>query len=79
MSLPSDLSFIDSLTGAERTRFYERHKPIAVAMILVVFLFPFIGLFVRGLFGVLLGVLLSVLAYYVTPYLVLTILRENRR
>ena len=79
MTLPSDLTFIDSLTSAQRTRFYERHKPIAVMMILVVFLFPFVGLFVRGLFGVVLGVVLSVLAYYLTPYVVLTIFGGNRR
>jgi hypothetical protein len=79
MTLPTDLSFIDSLTSAQRTRFYERHKPIAVVMILVVFLFPFIGLFVSGLFGVVLGVLVSVLAYYLTPYIVHTIFGENRR
>jgi len=79
MTFPSDLTFIDSLTSTQRTRFYERHKPIAVVMILVVFLFPFVGLFVRGLFGVVLGVLLSVLAYYLTPYAVITIFGENRR
>jgi hypothetical protein len=70
---------MDSLTSAIRTRFYERHKPIAVVMILVVFLFPFVGLVVRGLFGVVLGVLVSVLAYYLTPYVVITIRGENKR
>jgi hypothetical protein len=79
MTLPSDLSFVDCLTCAERTRFYEHHKPIAVVMILVVFLFPFVGLFFRGLFGVVLGVLVSVFAYYLTPYAVLTIFGGNRR
>jgi hypothetical protein len=48
-------------------------------MILVVFLFPFVGLFFRGLFGVVLGVLVSVFAYYLTPYAVLTIFGGNRR
>ena len=79
MTPPSDPTFIDSLTSAQRTSFYERHKPIAVVMILVVFLFPFIGLFVRGLFGVVLGMLVSVLAYYLTPYVVLTIFGGSRR
>jgi len=40
-------------------------------MILVVFLLPFIGLFVTGLFGAVLGVIVSVMAYYLTPYVVL--------
>ena len=79
MPLSSDLSFTDSLTNAQRTRFYEQHKPIAVVMILVVFLFPFIGLFTKGLLGVVLGVILSVLAYYLTPYVVHTIFDEKTR
>ena len=37
-------------------------------MILVVFLAPFAGLYVAGLFGAVLGVLLSVAAYFLTPF-----------
>jgi hypothetical protein len=40
-------------------------------MILIVFLFPIIGVFVLGLFGATLGVAISVLGYYLTPYAVL--------
>jgi hypothetical protein len=78
MALPSDLSFTDSLTSAQRTGFYERHKPIAVVMILAVFPLPFIGLFAGGLFGVVLGVIMSVLVYYLTPYAVLRIFGGSR-
>lgn len=70
MSPPSELSFTDSLKENQRKRFYERNKPIAVAMILVVFLLPFLGLLITGLFGAVLGVLVSVMAYYLTPYVV---------
>ncbi|MET0515336.1 MAG: hypothetical protein ABW047_08440 [Nitrospiraceae bacterium] len=70
------LSFTDSLKEPQRRGFYERHRSIAVAMILVVFLLPFIGLFVTGLFGAVLGVIVSVMAYYLTPYVVLR-LRGN--
>ena len=40
-------------------------------MILIVFLLPFVGLYITGLFGAVLGVVLSVAAYYLTPYVVL--------
>ena len=73
MAIQSPLSFSDSLTLARRTAFYERHKPIAVVMILLVFLLPFFGVFVRGLIGAAAGVMISVLCYYLTPYLVLKI------
>lgn len=70
------LSFTDSLKEHQRNEFYERHKSIAVAMILVVFLLPFVGLFITGLFGAVLGVVVSVLAYYLTPYVVLKLRGE---
>jgi uncharacterized membrane protein len=59
------------LKSEERKDFYERNKPIAICMILVVLLVPIVGAFVRGLFGAVLGVVISVLAYYLTPYVVL--------
>lgn len=78
MTSPPDLSFAASLTGAQRTSFYERHKPLAVAMIVAVFFLPFVGLFAGGLFGVVAGVIISVLAYYLTPYLVFKVCGRNR-
>ena len=71
MTLHSELSFADSLKSNERTGFYERHKPIAVAMILIVFLLPIAGVFVLGLPGGVLGVIVSAAAYLLTPYVVL--------
>ena len=50
--------------GEQRKDFYERHKPIAVVMIVVVLLLPIVGAFVRGLLGAALGVAISVVAYY---------------
>lgn len=54
--------------AGRRREFYERHKPVAVAMILVVLLVPFAGLLVNGLLGAVLAMLLSFAAYYLTPY-----------
>jgi hypothetical protein len=71
MAFPSDRSFTGTLRSAERTAFYERHKPIAVVMILVVFLLPLVGVYVSGLFGAVSGVIASVGGYYLTPYVVL--------
>jgi len=62
-------SFSESLTPERRTAFYDGHKPLAVLMILIVFLLPFAGLFVYGLIRVVAAVILSVLGYYLTPYL----------
>lgn len=67
----SELSFADSLKSDERQRFYERHKPIAMAMILIVFLLPIAGVFVTGLSGAVLGVIVSAAGYVLTPYAVL--------
>lgn len=78
MTSPPDLSFAASLSSAQRTSFYERRKPLAVAMIFAVFFLPFVGLFAGGLFGVVAGVIISVLAYYLTPYLVLKVCGWNR-
>jgi hypothetical protein len=68
MACPSELSFTDSLRSDQRRDFYERHKPIAIAMILIVFLLPFIGLWIMGFVGVALAVMVSALAYWLTPY-----------
>jgi hypothetical protein len=73
MAFPSDLSFTETLTSARRAAFYEGHKSVAVVMILIVFLFPFIGVFLRGLVGAVGGVVLSVLCYYLAPFLILAL------
>jgi hypothetical protein len=62
------VSFVE---GEERQRFYERNKPIAVLMIVIVLMLPIVGAFVRGLSGAVLGLAISVLAYYLTPYVIL--------
>src|SRR5688572_21395851 len=61
-------AFKRSLAGDTRRDFYETHKPIAVAMILIVFTFPIAGVFVKGVSGLLFGVIGSVLGYYLLPY-----------
>lgn len=68
MPLDSNPSFIESLTAEQRRNFYGGHRSIAIVMILIVFLLPFAGLYVTGLFGAVLGVLVSVAGYYLTPY-----------
>ena len=70
MASGSDLSFTDSLQSDFRRTLYEDHRSIAMVMVLIVFLSPFAGLYVTGLFGAVLGMLLSVAAYYLTPYVV---------
>jgi hypothetical protein len=70
VSLPPELSFTNSLKSGPRRAFYEANKPIAVFMIVIVFLFPILGVFIVGLSGAVLGVVISVLAYYLTPYAV---------
>ncbi len=76
MNRHSDLSFAGSLKSEPRRNFYEHHKPVAVLMILIVFLLPIVGVSVIGVPGAVLGVILSVLGYYLTPYVVLK-LREG--
>jgi len=71
MAFPSDLSFSDSLKSDRRQAFYEHHKRIALAMILIVFLLPLIGVFMSGLSGAISGVVISVLSFYLTPYALL--------
>lgn len=73
MPLRTDLAFFKSLTANCRRQFYEGHRSIAILMIVIVFLSPFAGLYVTGLFGAVLGLLLSIAAYYLTPYVWLKI------
>ena len=70
-----DPSFKDSLTGERRREFYERHKPLAVLMILIVFISPILGVFLKGVPGLLLGVIIPVAGYYLTPYVALRLIR----
>ena len=63
-------AFKRSLGSDSRRDFYERHKPIAVVMILIIFSFPIAGVFVKGVPGLLFGVASSVLGYYLLPYAV---------
>ena len=71
MPSSSDPSFTDCLKSDRRREFYERHKRLAIMMILIVFLLPFAGLLIKGLFGAVLGALISFAAYYLAPYVVL--------
>lgn len=71
MSSPPEFTFTDLLKNEQRTAFYERHKGIALGMIIIVFLFPLAGVFFNGLAGAALGMLISVVAYYLAPYALL--------
>ena len=64
---------MDSFNSERHRRFYEGHRSLALLMILIVFLSPFAGLYVAGLFGAVIGVLLSFAAYYLAPYLWITL------
>lgn len=57
----------------QRRAFYERHKLIAVAMIVIVFLAPILGVFFAGLAGAVVALVISVGAYYLAPYAALKI------
>ena len=69
MSIHSGLSLSDSLKSKQRQVFYERHKNIALVMILVIFFFPLFGVYISGLLGAALGMGLSIGAYFLTPYI----------
>lgn len=71
----SERFFKESLESNTRRGFYEGHKSIAILMIVIIFTFPIIGVFVRGVSGLLLGVVTSVLSYYLLPYAALTVRR----
>ena len=65
----SRLSIAEALTGNYRRTFYECHRSLALAMILILLLAPFAGLYVTGLLGSILGLVFSLAAYYLTPAL----------
>ena len=75
MGLLTEPSFTDSLKADQRRQFYERNKPIAVALIVIVFVAPILGVLLKGLAGLFWGMTVSVLGYYLTPYVVMK-LRE---
>jgi len=68
MPSPLVMSFTDSLKYVQRRAFYDRHQLLAVLMILIVLILPFVGLVVSGLFGVIAGALVSFAAFYLMPY-----------
>ena len=75
MTFPSELSFFESLKSEQRRNFYQGNPLIAMAMIVIVFFAPFVGIFMNGLPGAVWGVGVSVLGYVLAPYVVLK-LRE---
>ena len=68
MPSPLIMSFTDSLKYVQRRAFYDQHRLLAVSMIAIVLILPFVGLLISGLFGVLAGALVSFAAYYLAPY-----------
>jgi uncharacterized iron-regulated membrane protein len=68
MPSPLIMSFTDSLKYVQRRAFYDQHRLLAVSMIAIVLILPFVGLLVSGLFGVLAGALVSFAVYYLAPY-----------
>ena len=74
-SVHVERSFKDSITAERRRDFYERHKPLAVLMVLIVFSCPILGVFLKGVPGLILGVVIPVVGYYLIPYVVLRLLR----
>ena len=71
MPAPLAMTFADSIKYAQRRTFYDQHQRLAVSMIVMVLILPFIGLLISGLFGVIAGGLVSFGAYYLAPYVVL--------
>jgi uncharacterized iron-regulated membrane protein len=67
--MPDRSDFALSFSAESRRKFYEGHRSLALFMLLVVFAAPFAGLYVAGLFGVVVGVLVSAAAYVLTAYL----------
>jgi hypothetical protein len=70
MPPPLAMSFTDSIKCAQRRTFYDQHQLLAVSMIAIVLILPFVGLLVSGLFGAIEGALVSFAAYYLAPYVV---------
>ena len=62
------MRFTESLTYVQRRAFYAEHQLLAVWMIVIVLILPFVGLFLSGLFGVIAGALVSFAAFYLMPY-----------
>lgn len=65
----SESSFEGSLASKQRRGFYERHKSFAVLMVLIVFIAPIFGVFLKGVPGLLLGAIIPIVGYYLIPYL----------
>ena len=73
MALPSQVSLLNSLKSTQRQAFYEGHKEVAILMIFVVFLFPLFGVYINGFLGAGLGMLISIAAYFLAPYIILSL------
>ena len=68
MPSPLVMSFSDSLKYVQRRAFYDQHRLLAVSMIVIVLILPFVGLIISGIFGVITGALVSFAAFYLMPY-----------
>ena len=53
------MRFTESLTYVHRRAFYAEHQLLAVWMIVIVLVLPFVGLLLSGLLGVIAGGLVS--------------------
>ena len=62
------MRFTESLTHVQRRAFYAEHQLLAVWMIVIVLVLPFVGLLLSGLLGVIAGGLVSFAAFYLMPY-----------
>ena len=62
------MRFNESLTNVQRRAFYAEHQLLAIWMIVIVLILPFVGLLLSGLFGVIAGGLVSFAAFYLMPY-----------
>jgi hypothetical protein len=68
MPPPLGMSFTDSLQYVHRRAFYDQHHFVAISMIVIVLIFPILGLLVSGPFGAIAGALISFAAYFLAPY-----------
>jgi hypothetical protein len=62
------MCFTDSLQYVHRRAFYDQHHCVAISMIVIVLIFPILGLLLSGLFGAIAGALASFAAYFLAPY-----------
>lgn len=58
-----------ALTADARRTFYAQHRAVAIVLIALVFIAPFVGLYLAGLLGAAIAVGLSALVYSLMPLL----------